>query len=199
MPLPVAHGLIGASIVAASREDISLRKDWKALAMGASIAIIPDFDLIFSWVLGFHLQSHGGFTHSILFSVCIGLASAALMLQGRIKSFLVYTLAALSHGLLDIMTKREFGGAALLWPFSSVKYKFGIMDYFEFYPAPGIEPLGPIFERALDISTYEMMIFMPIFVLTVWWRRRRDQARQADLPRPVESKDEREKIAESCR
>ena len=199
MPLPVAHGLIGASIVAASREDISLRKDWTALLMGASLAIIPDLDLTISWIFGFHQQLHNGFTHSILFSVCLGLMAAVLMREARFRGFLVYTIATLSHGLLDMMTKREFGGAALFWPFSSTKYNLGIMDYFEFYPAPGIEPLGPILERALEICSYEMMIFMPIFILTVWWRRWQNLPRRAVKSYSARSEKMQETFAGSYR
>ncbi len=171
MPLPVAHALIGASIVAASRRGISLRKDWAALLAGASIAVAPDLDLIFTWMLGFDLRTHAGFSHSILFAMLLGLLAAGLMRETNFKGFLVYSMASLSHGLLDVATKREFGGAALLWPFSSKKFRLGVWEYFEFYPHPLVQPIGPILERALVICGYEMMIFAPVFILTVWWRR----------------------------
>jgi membrane-bound metal-dependent hydrolase YbcI (DUF457 family) len=177
MPLPVAHGLIGASIVAASREELSLRKDGAAMLAGACVAIAPDLDLAFSWLLGYGLQTHAGVSHSIAFAALLGLLAAALLREARLKSFLVYSTAALSHGILDAATKREFGGAALLWPLSDEKFRLGLGEYFAFYPHPRAEPIGPILERALEICNYEMAIFMPIFILTVWGRRWHDQMR----------------------
>ncbi len=174
MPLPIAHGLIGASIVAASREDISLRKDWHALTAGAALAILPDLDLFFSWVLGMGVKVHGGFTHSLLFSVLAGGLIAMLLREIDLRHTLTYMMAASSHGLLDAAMRREFGGAELLWPLSSEKFRLGLTDYFAFYPNPMGEPIGPILERALDISMYEMMIFMPLFIATVWLRRMQD-------------------------
>lgn len=170
MPLPVAHALIGAGIVAASRENLSLRKDWAALLAGASVAVAPDFDLILSWLLGYNLHTHGGFSHSILAAAFLGFLASLVMREG----FLVYYAATLSHAILDALVKREFGGVQLLWPFSTKRIKLGLVDYFEFYPAPGIDPMGPILKRALVITGYEAMIFLPLFILAVWWRWRRD-------------------------
>ncbi|MFN0087172.1 MAG: metal-dependent hydrolase [Blastocatellia bacterium] len=180
MPLPIAHGLIGASIVAASREDISLRKDWHALAAGAALAILPDLDLFFSWVLGMRATTHGGFTHSLLFAVISGTLLSMLLREFNVRGFLTYVMAGASHGLLDSATRREFGGSELLWPVSTEKFRLGITDYFEFYPNPVGESIGPILERALDICMYEMMIFMPLFILTVWWRRAQDTVKSRD-------------------
>jgi inner membrane protein len=183
MPLPVAHALIGASIVAVSRKDISLRKDGVAMLAGASIAVVPDLDLILSWTLGYGLQTHAGATHSILFAVLLGSLAAWLRRETRFRGVFTYTMASLSHGLLDVAAKRDFGGAALLWPFSSVKYRLGLAEYFEFYPHPLAQPIGPILERALEICNYEMLIFMPVFILCVWWRRWQDQTR-VSVPAP---------------
>jgi hypothetical protein len=177
MPLPVAHGLIGATIVAASREDISLSKDWQAMMLGASLAVIPDFDLILSWVLGYSIKYHGGFTHSILFSLAAGLLACWLMRERNLRAFLIYSSASVSHSLLDVMTKKDFGGAELLWPLSSHKFKLGLMDYFEFYPSPTTDPIGPILDRALEICNYEVMLFMPLLIVVVWWKRWQDRIR----------------------
>lgn len=170
MPLPVAHALIGASIVAASREKLSLRKDLAALLLGASVAVAPDFDLVLSWLLGYNLQTHGGFSHSILVAAFIGFLASLVMRE----SFLVYSAATLSHAILDAMVKREFGGVQLLWPFATKRIKLGLIDYFEFYPAPGVDPIGPILKRAFEITGYEAMIFLPVFILAILWRCRRD-------------------------
>lgn len=171
MPLPIAHSLVGASIIVASREDFSWREDWWPLLVGAALAISPDFDLFFAWVLGYNIQVHGGPSHSILFAIPLGLLGALLARDFTRRGAVVYFLVALSHGLLDFLTKKDFGGAQLLWPFSSQKLKLGLFNYYEFYPAPGAQPLSQILEQALDVSYYEVMSFVPLFVAVVVWRR----------------------------
>jgi len=174
MPLPVAHGLLGAAIVAAFRKNFSFRKDWRALLLGVSLAIIPDFDLILSWILGYSVKTHGSFTHSILFSLAAGFLACLLMREKNARSFAAYALATLSHGILDVVTRKEFGGSALLWPLSAHKFKLGWFDYFEFYPNPESEPIIDILRNALEVCRYEMMIFMPVFLIVVWLKRWQD-------------------------
>jgi hypothetical protein len=175
MPLPIAHGLVGASIIVASREDFSWREDWWPLLVGAVLAISPDFDLFIAWGLGYNQSLHGGISHSILFAIPLGMLGAMLAREFTRRGILVYAAAALSHGLLDFATKKEFGGAALLWPFSSHKFKLNLFNYYEFTPAPGFQPLIEILEQALNVSYYEVLTFVPLFVaILVWskWRQR---------------------------
>jgi len=171
MPLPLAHGLVGATVVAALRENFSFRKDWRALSLGVALAVIPDSDLILSWVLGYGAQTHGGFTHSILFSMATGFLACLQMMEKNARGFAVYALASLSHGILDVVTRKEFGGAMLLWPISSHRFRLGWFDYFEFYPNPTTEPVIVILRNALEVCRYEMMIFMPVFLIVVSYKR----------------------------
>jgi membrane-bound metal-dependent hydrolase YbcI (DUF457 family) len=167
MPLPLAHGLAGAAVVAAFRGNFSFRKDWRALSLGAALAVIPDLDLILSWILGFSVKTHGGFTHSIVFSLAAGFLACLLMKEKNVRGFAAYALATLSHGVLDVVTRKEFGGSALLWPLSSHKFRLGWFDYFEFYPNPETDPIIDILRNALEVCRYEMMIFMPVFLIVV--------------------------------
>jgi membrane-bound metal-dependent hydrolase YbcI (DUF457 family) len=168
MPLPVAHGLVGATVAAALRKDFSFRKDWRALSLGVVLAIIPDFDLVLSWVLGYGAQTHGGFTHSILFSMAAGFLACLLMREKNVRGVTVYSLATLSHGILDVVTRKEFGGSALFWPLSSHKFRLGWFDYFEFYPNPATESIIIILRNALEVCCYEITIFTPVFLAVVW-------------------------------
>lgn len=171
MPLPVAHGLVGATIVAALRKNFSCRKDWRDLLLGAALAVIPDFDLVLSWILGYGAQTHGGFTHSIIFSMSAGFLACLLMRKKNVSGFAVYALATLSHGILDVATRKEFGGSALLWPFSSHKLRLGWFDYFEFYPSPATEMVIVILRNALEVCLYEIIIFTPVFLIVVWYKQ----------------------------
>jgi len=168
MPLPVAHGLVGATVVAALRKDFSFSKDWRALSLGAVLAIIPDLDLVLSWVLGYGAQTHGGFTHSVVFSMAAGFSACLLTREKNARGFTIYAPATLSHGILDVAPRKEFGGSTLLWPFSSHKFRLGWFDYFEFYPNPATEPIIVILRNALGVCCYEIMIFTPVFLIVVW-------------------------------
>ncbi len=177
MPLPIAHGLIGASVMALSREEFSWRRDWRLLLLGAMLAVLPDLDVFISWVSGHGTKWHAGFSHSIIFAMVVGSAVAALRREAEARDMLAYTMATLSHGVLDVVTKKEFGGAQLLWPFSPYKYRLSLFSYFEFYPNSGAEPLRPILERGLRISLYEILIFAPVLATVMWWRSRRRSSR----------------------
>ncbi len=179
----MAHGLLGAALVAASRKNFRFRRDWRAMSLGAALAVIPDFDLIFSWILGFSVKTHGGFTHSIVFALVIGLLASFLIGEKNIRGFMTYPLAILSHGILDVVTRKEFGGSALLWPVSSYKFRLGWFDYFEFYPSPATEPITVILDNALDICCYELMIFMPVFLIIVWFKRWQDSRAEKAMRR----------------
>ena len=49
VPLPVAHGLVGASVVAALRPSNQPGR-WRWLALGAFLGIAPDFDFALNWL-----------------------------------------------------------------------------------------------------------------------------------------------------
>lgn len=157
-------------MVVLSRGGFSLKRDWGTMVFGAALGILPDLDIFFSWVLGFGIKWHGSFTHSIFFAAAAGCVTAALRREGETRDIPVYALATLSHGLLDVVTKKEYGGAQLLWPFSPRVYRLKLFSYFEWYPNPFDDPLWLIFKRAFQISCYEALIFAPILAAPLAWR-----------------------------
>lgn len=170
MPLPVAHGLIGASIVIASRAWSSWRENWWPLLVGMVLAISPDFDLFFAWVLKYNIQIHGSFTHSIVFAVVLGFIGAGLAKDLNWRGIKTYTLIALSHGLLDVCTKKEFGGAQLLWPFSMRKIRLDLFSYYEFYPESGRQSLWLVLQEVVIISLREALVCLPVLLVVIWWK-----------------------------
>lgn len=171
MPLPVAHGLVGASIVVASRQRFSWRESWWPLLIGATFAILPDFDLFFAWVLGYNIHVHGSFTHSILFAILAGPTGALLAREFTQRGVLIYICATLSHGILDVCTKKDYGGAQLLWPFSVHRYRLGVFSYYMFYPDPNTQAMREILEEALNVTYYEALIFVPLFLVVITWKK----------------------------
>jgi membrane-bound metal-dependent hydrolase YbcI (DUF457 family) len=73
MPLPFAHGLVGASIVAALHPRPA-RRHFAPLVMGALFANCADLD--FALVALAHDRSyHRGFTHSLVFALALCVVS----------------------------------------------------------------------------------------------------------------------------
>lgn len=181
MPLPVAHALLGATVIEAGIP-VDRKERARLLMIGAGVAVLPDFDLFFSWILGLGNRWHGGATHSIVFAVMLGLLGARLSGMWNRRGMIVFSCAALSHGILDTLTRRRFSGSSLLWPFSRYRFKLGWFDYFAFYPASNLEPLPSLIRRALVISAYEFLIFGLLFVAVflthrlIAWRSRRRRA-----------------------
>lgn len=114
--MPVAHSLVGASLVAAL---LPRRPRYRvALAAGAVLANAADLDFIF--VAVFRSRAwHRGFTHSLAFALVVFLCFLLALGRARSREAAAYGLAYASHIVLDFATTRAGGGLELLWPFSA--------------------------------------------------------------------------------
>jgi inner membrane protein len=134
----------------------------------ALCAIIPDAD-VFGYSFGVQrgsLLSHRGFTHSIVFAVIFGVF-AAFIARKFLKTHLsfamlavFFSLATLSHPLLDMLTDGG-SGAALFAPFSNERF---------FFPWRPIEvsPLGLRFfgSRGLTVILSEIIwVWLPALAI----------------------------------
>lgn len=123
MPTILSHPAVPLAIgLGLGRLRISLR----LLLVAVFASIAPDFDVI-SFHLGIdysHQLGHRGFTHSIFFAVTLGILAllfAKLLKTNRSKAFFFVTLAAASHGLLDMCTNGGLG-IAYFWPVTDTRY-----------------------------------------------------------------------------
>ena len=117
MPLPIAHGLFGASVIAWLHPQSAPNRKYRPLLIGALLANAADLDFL----LVFVLQSeawHRGFSHSIAFALLVYAVFAVALGKSRLQVAIAYGLAFASHGFLDFVTTKEGGGVELLWPFS---------------------------------------------------------------------------------
>ena len=171
MPFPVGHGLIGASLYSAVREEISFRRDGKFLLLCAGLAIIPDFDFVFAWF--FNLRGwHRGFTHSLVFGAGLGFLAAYLTSIRTLRHKLGLMLASMSHAPLDALVTTNLGtGVALLWPITSYRFHFGLFDYFPFQLDPRFDPWIDIFIHVLKVSLVELVVAGPLLLVAVLLKR----------------------------
>ncbi len=163
MPLPVAHGLLGASIVAALYPQLPARRTALPLFIGALLANAADSDFLL--VLALHSRAwHRGFTHSIVFSFLVCLIFGISLGRQRRRKAVAYGLAYASHAVLDYATTREGGGVEMLWPFSRERLMLGWCGLSE---VPSKLPPSEI----LKAVALELAIFAPLFIVVMLLRK----------------------------
>lgn len=162
MPLPIAHGFLGATIVAALYP--KLKKFYSLpLLFGGFLALVPDFDFALDILFGSG-NWHRGFTHSITFALIIYLIFALICDKKHIRIVNTFGLVYLSHCILDFVTAKHGGGVELFWLFSSEKFKLGLFSLSEMPSrVPIIEIIGMLF--------IEFVIFSLPFILVFWVRK----------------------------
>ncbi len=165
MPLPVAHGLVGASIVAAIGSK-HRGQHLLPLLIGFLLANSPDLDFILVWTL--HSGAwHRAFTHSFSFALVVSLALLMFLGRSRVREVFAYGLAFMSHGVLDYITTREGGGVELLWPASAERLKFGLWGLSEV-------PSRMAATEILQAILVEFIIFAPPLLVALLLVRRHD-------------------------
>ena len=163
MPLPVAHALLGASIVAAALPPRHLSGRTAApLFAGALLANAADLDFLLVFAL--HSRAwHRGFTHSIVFALCLCLVFILYFGRRRLRQAVAYGMAYASHALLDCVTTKEGGGVQLLWPFSNERLApgwWGLSEVPSRLPPSGI----------LKALAYELALFVPLLLAVLLWK-----------------------------
>jgi membrane-bound metal-dependent hydrolase YbcI (DUF457 family) len=162
MPLPIAHGFLGATIVAALYP--KLKKFYSfPIIFGGFLALVPDFDFAFDILFGAD-KWHRGFTHSITFALIVYLIFALICDKKHIRIVNAFGLAFLSHCILDYLTAKKGGGVELFWLFSSERFKLG---WFGLSEMPTRIPAIEIFFMLL----LEFIIFALPFMLVFWVRK----------------------------
>ena len=159
MPLPIAHGLVGASLVALIHPLAKIKnKKWKALLWGFLLANSPDLDFAFAFLFGWK-NFHRGISHSLFFALLIGALIFVFLQRKNWQIPLAYALAFLSHTLLDFIASSE-GAVRLLTPFDNGKYALGWFGFSEL-------TRGLIISDMLRFSIIETLIFVPVFFIVL--------------------------------
>jgi|ERR1044072_1599648 membrane-bound metal-dependent hydrolase YbcI (DUF457 family) len=168
MPLPVAHGLLGATVVGALQSSEVFKRNWKELLLGACLGVCPDFDYFLNYIPGSGGGWHHGFTHSFVFAFLLGALASGLTGRWKLKELMMFSLATLSHPLLDFFFT-ESRGIELFWPFSYWRFKLLIPS-----PIDYSWRTTSLSATALDlvkISLKELIIFAPVVSVVLWLKR----------------------------
>ena len=113
--------------IAIAKGFVKIKKAIQFWFLAIFCAVLPDADVI-SFKLGIPYASfwgHRGFSHSIVFALIIGYLIAYFFYRKKsfYSYFLFFSLATLSHSLLDAMTTGGLG-VAFLSPFENSRYFF---------------------------------------------------------------------------
>jgi inner membrane protein len=134
-----------------------------------ALSLAPDLDVV-AMRLGVPYGAtwgHRGATHSILVALVAAAVATLLLRQGpRWKALACVTATvAVSHGWLDAMTDGGLG-VALLWPWTSRRF------FFPWRPIP-VAPIGArlLSARGLHVVVWEVVAFLPAWVIARWPRR----------------------------
>ena len=106
------------------------------------------------------------------------MVAIVILRHWKVRSFIVFSSAYVSHTLLDFLLT-ESRGVALWWPFTNYRYKLRLPN-----PIDYTWSSDSLSQAALDllrISLVEMLIFAPILVFVILVSsslKRRDPVRQ---------------------
>src|SRR5215207_1329008 len=167
MPMPVAHGLVGAGLVAAVLPRAGRARYWAALAAGALLANAADLDFLLVFVFRSRAW-HRGFTHSLVFALAVLLCFLLALGRARAREAVAYGLAYASHALLDFAATKTGRGLELLWPFSADRLGlrwWGLSELPSRLPAAAI----------LESLSLEFVLFAPPLLLLILLRRAADR------------------------
>lgn len=161
MPLPISHGLLGASIVAAIIPKSIKERYYFSILTGAFLANLADFDFLLVFAL--HDKGwHRGFTHSIFLSILVGLLFSIYFGNKRRREALAYSLAYASHFILDFITTKIGDGVELFSPFSNERYGLRFSGLSE-YPSR-MSPLEIIFSFIMEFLIFGSLFWLIIFL-----------------------------------
>jgi membrane-bound metal-dependent hydrolase YbcI (DUF457 family) len=172
MATPVGHYLLGLAVAQVFPEDEAQRN--RAFWL-ASVAWLPDLDLLPGLVVGNLGQFHHGATHSLtaaaIFALLGTLVVAQLTKHWSLRLFPLLFLLYASHVFLDYLTLDTGApyGVPLFWPFWLESYESPLLLL------PNVQhTAAPLISvHNLLLALQEALVFLPlvglIYSLKGWW------------------------------
>jgi len=164
MPLPVAHALVGASVVAAMERGWTSRRTCLHMLLAALLANAADLDFLLVYAQGSKTW-HRAFTHSLVFSLFIFVLLALWLGRQKLKTAAAFGIAFGSHAVLDFVTTKEGSGIELFWPFSEKRVMLGWWGLSEW-------PSRMTASQITQALAFEFALFAPVLLTIMFLRRR---------------------------
>ena len=164
MPLPIAHALVGASVVAAMEHEWASRRIYLRMLTGGLLANAADLDFLLVYLLGSKTW-HRAFTHSFVFALLIFVLLALGLGWRRVKTAVAYGIAFGSHAVLDVVTTKQGTVIELFWPFSDNRMMLGWWGLSEW-------PSRMTAWQIIQALALEFALFTPVFLAVLFLRRR---------------------------
>ncbi|MDD5679079.1 MAG: metal-dependent hydrolase [Kiritimatiellae bacterium] len=186
MASPVAHSLIGLALglirfLSGYRSWDGLagqfRALWRPLLFCVLLANAPDLDYFFGIFRGNANYYHQTVTHTLVWIYVLALAiwTYGWLRERRASWLSLGLLLALlgSHLLVDWLTVDRSPpiGLTLAWPFADHIYHAA----FAFIPPPAKQNWAAVWSlQNLRLALVEMVITLPLVIIVLWFKRRRD-------------------------
>jgi membrane-bound metal-dependent hydrolase YbcI (DUF457 family) len=170
MPFPVAHGLLGASVVFAGDPKPASwnRRSLMKLVAGVVLGNLPDLDFIGVWFFHFDKSWHRGASHSIFIAIVVGIICSIAAKEDRRRWLIVCAVAVASHGILDFAVSTR-SGCELLWPVSFHRFALGLVEYPDSLDIRYVADIDTLIVRDtikfLKVSLLEALFASPVFVV----------------------------------
>jgi len=159
-------GHVAVGMAAARAHDKDSRPSWRSLVAWSALSMLPDIDVI-GFSLGVRYEDpwgHRGATHSLAFSIAVGVATgltARWFNRPALRTGLFATVVLATHPILDTMTDGGLG-CALLWPFDLTRY-------FAPWRPVQVAPIGLDFFSPYGamVAMSEIVMFLPLVVFAL--------------------------------
>ena len=176
MPTPITHIVAGIAAATPARLRPTPRRFW---FYAAFCAALPDIDIIWSpyGIATDSMWGHRGITHSLPFAIVVAGLVARYGFAGtywkgfRLRFWLAFALAGMTHGVLDSLT--QFAGwVALFAPFTARRYFIPFQPVHWYGPPFTVHSIG---ELARMGATEMVDVWLPslvVFAAALAWQRR---------------------------
>lgn len=168
MAFPLAHGILGATVIILTAKN-GKEINYKRVALGAFLGVLPDFDYLLNFLKIGGGGWHHGFSHSLVFALIVGLIIAFVIRDFNPRTIFGLSLATASHGILDFFIT-ESKGIALLSPFTNYRFKLELSSPIDYRWMD--ENKAQIIFNILQICLIELVIFLPLFLIVIWFRQK---------------------------
>lgn len=175
MPTPLGHSLIGLAyftLTAGKGKILGKETAWWGI-LCIVVANIPDIDFIHleDGAIAISGKWHHGITHSIGFSILLGIIASGISFATKIgspfKVFMALFILSSLHSIFDLLYIDTYAvngiGLPLLWPLTD--------SYFVLQALPPVDRSSPFTMYSMVAIAIEVLLYGGILLLATFYRK----------------------------